>query len=397
MAFDPNANPFTPTGVPGNLTVGKLGYESVPFDLPFKARSGAPAQVGPDNIYEFMRQIWQPGYLEHEFAQNLLLWAFNAPVQDGWMNNLDVSHSARITFKKWMNPLNRFRRAELSYKDGVECPKQLDLDCVIPPAGPLDDFQQVDVDFKFEYSIRIDTCIKTRRLTGAETERNWAESVQAVTYGRAIDAWNRLAQQIIDSEAPLLKQAFVTRLGATNYVDAGTADFYETLCLVLTYMARVFGPRFKRDFLITIHPDLALDIMVNHSDLLAYNITGVRQDWIQVDQTAFGTFDILPTLPRLKDYTILIAPDDIAFENELPTGYAGTATTVSPWENEDGTKVRLLIASRRSYFTKTIQLLPMTMFPATVEHPVESLVEIWMGGDKLIYPEETFLVEFDRP
>ena len=38
-----------------------------------------------------------------------------------------------------------------------------------------------------------------------------------------------------------------------------------------------------------------------------------------------------------------------------------------------------------------------TIFPATVDNPVESMVEIWIGGDKLIYPEETFLVEFTRP
>jgi hypothetical protein len=34
------------------------------------------------------------------------------------------------------------------------------------------------------------------------------------------------------------------------------------------------------------------------------------------------------------------------------------------------------------------------IFPATVNNPVESMVEIWAGGDKLIYPEETFLVDF---
>ena len=92
-----------------------------------------------------MRQIWTPEILEHKFQQNLLISAFNAPVDDGWMNNLSRSHSARITFKKWMNPLERVRVAELSYIDGKECPKQLDLNCVIPPAGPLDEYETVDV------------------------------------------------------------------------------------------------------------------------------------------------------------------------------------------------------------------------------------------------------------
>ena len=64
-----------------------------------------------------------------------------------------------------MNPLLRVRVNELSYKSGVECPKVLDVDCVIPPAGPIDDYEQVDVDFNFEYSVRVDTCVKTRRLT----------------------------------------------------------------------------------------------------------------------------------------------------------------------------------------------------------------------------------------
>ena len=384
--------PYTPTGKPTNITTGKLGYETKAFDLAYTERSQAPAQVGPDGIYEFMRQIWTPEILEHKFAQNLLLSAFNAPVEDGWMDNLKVSHSARITFKKWMNPLQRVRVAELSYKEDKTCPKQLDIDCVIPPAGVLDEYEQVDVDFRFEYSIRVDTCVKTKKITLGEAEQNYAEDLQAVTYRRAIDAWNSLAEQIVDSQSPVLIPAFTTRLGTTNYLDAADADFYETASNVFNYMRRVFGPRFKSDFLITIHPDLALDIEVNHSELLSYDKTGIVQDWLNVDQSAFGTFDMLPSLPRWRGLNILIAPDDVAFHNGTPG-----AGNFSPWENEDGTKVRMIIASRRSFWTKTIQLMDKTIFPATVDNPVESMVEIWIGGDKLIYPEETFLVEFNRP
>lgn len=384
--------PYTPTGKPTNITTGKLGYETKAFDLAYTERSQAPAQVGPDGIYEFMRQIWTPEILEHKFAQNLLLSAFNAPVEDGWMDNLKVSHSARITFKKWMNPLQRVRVAELSYKEDKTCPKQLDIDCVIPPAGVLDEYEQVDVDFRFEYSIRVDTCVKTKKITLGEAEQNYAEDLQAVTYRRAIDAWNSLAEQIEASGTPILIPSFATKLGDSNYFDAGDADFYETASNVFNYMRRVFGPRFKSDFLITIHPDLALDIEVNHSELLSYDKTGIVQDWLNVDQSAFGTFDMLPSLPRWRGLNILIAPDDVAFHNGTPGN-----GNFSPWENEDGTKVRMIIASRRSFWTKTIQLMDKTIFPATVENPVESMVEIWIGGDKLIYPEETFLVEFNRP
>jgi hypothetical protein len=76
--------------------------------------------------------------------------------------------------------------------------------------------------------------------------------------------------------------------------------------------------------------------------------------------------------------------------------HAGTPNgeNFNPWEG-DGT-VRMIIASRRSFWTKTIQLMEKTRFMPTVDNPVESMVEIWMGGDKLIYPEETFLVDFTR-
>ena len=384
--------PYTPTGAPSHISVGKLGHETKAFDTPYKARSNSPAVVGPDGIYEYMRQIWLPNILEHKFQQNLLLWAFNAEIEDGWMNNLKVSHSARVTYKKWMNPLQRVRVSELSYKSGVACPKQLDLDCVIPPAGPLDDYEQVDVDFRFEYSIRADVCVKTEKLTLGEVESNYAEHLQGATYRRAIDAWNALADQIIESDSPILIPSFVTKLGATNYVDAGAADFYETASNVFNYMRRAFGPRFKNEFIVTIHPDLALDIEVNHSDLLSYDKTGIRADWLNVDQSAFGSFDMLPSLPRWRGLTIMIAPDDIAFHNGTPGG-----VNFSPWENAAGTKVRMIIASRRSFFTKTVQLMDKRLFPATVENPIESIVEIWIGGDKLLFPEETMLVEFNRP
>ena len=355
--------PYTPSGKPANITTGKLGYEQTPFDYAFTDRSAAPATVGPDGIYEFMRQIWTPEILEHKFQQNLLLSAFNAPV----------------------------RVAELKYKDGVECPKQLALDCTIPAGGPLDEYEQVDVDFRFEYSIRADVCVKTRRLTPGEVESNYAESLEGAAYRRALDAWNSLAEQIIESESPILIESMATRIGSqTNHLEAGAdADFYTTASNVFNYMRRAFGPRFKSDFLITIHPDLALEIEQDFSQALSYDTTGIRQEWINVDQSAFGSFDVLPSLPRWRGLTILIAPDDIAMHAGTPNG-----ENFNPWEG-DGT-VRMIIASRRSFWTKTIQLMEKTRFMPTVDNPVESMVEIWMGGDKLIYPEETFMVDFTR-
>lgn len=366
MAFTPDYKPFTPTA----------------------------QQVGPDGIYEFMRQIWTPEILEHKFAQNLLISAFTPEVETGWMDNLSVSHSARITYKKWMNPLKRVRVNTLKYKDDKSCPKQLDIDCVIPPAGPLDTYEQTDVDFKFEYSIRIDTCVKTRRLTLDETEKNWAEMVEAVTYRRAIDAWNALADEIIDTSTTTttLIPSMVSKVGADNYLDAAGADFYTTASNVFNYLGRVFGPRFRSEFLITIHPDLALDIEQNFSQALSYDTTGIKQEWINVDQSKFGSFDVLPSLPRWRNLTILIAPDDVSMHNDTPGG-----DNFNPWENIAGDKVRMIIASRRSFFTKTVQLMDKTIFQPTTQNPVESMVEIWIGGDKLLWPEETFLVEFDRP
>lgn len=390
--------PYTPTFVPSNITTGKLGYETTPLDTAFNgkpnAQTTADGVIGPNAIYELMRQVWTPEILEHKFQQNLLISVFNAPVDDGWMNNLSKSHSARITFKKWMNPLQRVRVAELKYIEGKECPKQLDLNCNIPAAGPLDEYETVDVDFRFEYSIRADLCVKNKKFYPGQIEEQYAEDLQGVTYRRALDAWNSLAQQIIASDSPVLIPSMVDKVGTTNHLvvpAASTDSFYTTASNVFNYLQRAFGPRFKSDFVITIHPDLALEIEQDFSQALSYDTTGIRQEWLNVDQSAFGTFDVLPSLPRWRGITVLIAPDDIAMHNGTPGGL-----NMNPWEGEvDGARsVRMIIASRRSFWTKTIQTMDKTIFPATVNNPVESMVEIWAGGDKLIYPEETFLVDF---
>ena len=61
--------PYTPTGLPTNINVGKLGHESTTLDVAYKQRSASPAVVGPDGIYEYMRQIWLPNILEHKLVQ----------------------------------------------------------------------------------------------------------------------------------------------------------------------------------------------------------------------------------------------------------------------------------------------------------------------------------------
>ena len=120
---------------------------------------------------------------------------------------------------------------EYSYIEGKECPKQLDLNCVIPPAGPLDESETVDVDFKFEYSIRADICVKNVRFYPGQVESNYAESLQAVAYRRALDAWASLANQIIDSESPVLIPSMVAKVGSTNHlvVDADATDSFYTV------------------------------------------------------------------------------------------------------------------------------------------------------------------------
>ena len=406
MSYTPFDPGYTPSFTPTKITTGKLGYESTALDASFTGKpygqTTADGIVGPNAIYELMRQVWTPEILEHKFAQNLLIWVFNAPVSDDWMNNLSKSHSARITFKKWMNPLQRVRVAELEYIDGKSCPKQLDLNCTIPAAGPLDEYETLDVDFKFEYSIRADLCVKNVKFYPGDVEAQYAEDLQAVSYRRALDAWNSLANQIIASEAPVLIPSMVDRVGSTNHLvvtSDSTDSFYTVASNVFNYLGRAFGPRWKNDFIITIHPDLALEIEQDFSQALSYDTTGLRQEWLNVDQSAFGTFDVLPSLPRWRGITVLIAPDDVAMHNGTPNG-----DNMSPWEGTytEGTgesaetynTVRMIIASRRSFWTKTIQVMDKRIFPATVSNPVESMVEIWAGGDKLIYPEETFLVDF---
>ena len=395
---------YTPGFVPTNLNTGKLGYESTPLDVAYTGRPNVQTEpngiVGPNAIYELMRQVWTPEILEHKFNQNLLIAAFNAPVDDSWMNNLAKNHSARITFKKWMNPLQRVRVAELSYIDGKECPKQLDLNCTIPGPGPLDEYETVDVDFKFEYSIRADVCVKNVRLYPGQVEEAYSESLNAVAYRRALDAWHSLIEQIAESESPVLIPSMVPKVGATNHlvVPADSVDsFYTVASNVFNYMRRAFGARFKSEFMITIHPDLALEIEQTFDTTLDYAKTGIRQEWLDIDQSTFGTscFETLPSLPRWRGITVLIAPDDIAMHNGTPNGanfnpWEGTATI----DGETYATNRMVIASRRCFWTKTIQVMDKRIFPATVDNPVESMVEIWAGGDKLIYPEETFLVDF---
>jgi hypothetical protein len=89
--------PYTPAGKPANLTTGKLGYEMTPFDSAYTARSSAPATVGPDGIYEFMRQIWKPEILEHKFSKTSCL-GIQRDGRRWWMNNLAVSLSERHHF-----------------------------------------------------------------------------------------------------------------------------------------------------------------------------------------------------------------------------------------------------------------------------------------------------------
>lgn len=343
------------------------------------------AQIGPDAKKEFMRMRYNDKVIEHKYNQEMLMNFFQPEVEESWMSDFAHTHSIRVTMENYLNPFDRPGVKKIRYKEGEECPKRLDLGCDEPPIGPVTTYTTFDVFFDKEYTIAASECIKTRKLTLNELAKEWQKDMDAKTFRRGVDAWNELAGQIAAAPVTTKLPGF-TKYFANNNLQGADTDPYTTLTKVFTYMDQLFQG-FSERFIITMHHTVAEKILLNSAKILAYDQTGIPQTWRREDITSLGSFKRLPQILGWSDFPILVAPTMLAF-------YHGNQN-YNPWESDDGSKARVIIASKRSFYTRTVPL--HDKFVRQKSTTVDIVYQTWLAADKLLIPEETFIIEFNNP
>lgn len=344
--------------------------------------------LSPDDHIPLMKMQYSAKILEDQFASfGGINWFAPEVKAMELTGDIAIGQSLRIRFKDYENPLKKVGVSDVVYKAGETCPPIMDATCEPGCISTAPSWRYCDVLFDKKYTIGASYCVETERLTYSDLDERFRDSVEANKEAQSIFAWNELVcQAIADPAATLIPTD--TACFPTHYIaDGGLASLngYKTLTDVIAYMKTVFG---RNDFAIFAHRYFETDILEAGSTLHNYSNTGIPTAWGNVDALVQGGWKPMPALPGgLWGQKIFIAPDSVNL-------YDGT-TNYNPFLNEDGTKYRVVIASKRSFFTGVTELMDMRRFPATCDNKNESIQETFLGYNKILFPNEVFVIEFD--
>jgi len=353
----------------------------------------ASQPLDPATHLPLMEMVYSNNILEEKFASAGALDFFTPEVEMiGDKKDLSISQSIRIRFKQYRNPFNNVAISAVTYNEDENCPPVMDSQCDPGCISSENKWRYEDVRFKNKFRIGVSWCVEEEKLLYQDAESRFNESVDDSKTVVSTVGWSELICQAIATPATRLIPNF--SLSATHYFDATTADPYDTMTLVIQYMQRVYGPRWASDFAILADPQFELDILDGQSNLHNFNNDGQVTPWGHMDTFVAGGFRAMTALPKgLWGKPVMIAPDVVDY---YPTEGALAGQNLNPFSNQAGTKYYVVIVSKRAFYHGAVPLMDKHYFPATCDNKNESIQQTWISFYKLLFPNEVFVVAFNR-
>lgn len=346
--------------------------------------------LDPATHLPLMEMVYSNNVLEEKFQTAGALNFFQPEVDDRWKNELAIHQSIRVRFKDYRNPFNNVGVSEITYDEAQTCPPVMDDQCDPGCVSSENSWRYEDVLFKNKFRVGVSWCVESEKLLYQDAESRFNESVEDGRKVQAAVGWSELICQAIATPATTLLPRFAA-IFPTHYYDAGTADPYDTMTLVMNYMQRVYGARWSSEFMILADPGFELEILSRQSNIHNYDSTGIETTNGNVGTFVAGGFRPMAALPRLWGKPVMIAPDVVDY---YPASGDLSGDNLNPFQNSDGTKYYVVIVSKRAFFQGAVTLMDKKYFPATCNNKNDAIQQTWLSFYKILFPKEIFVVAF---
>lgn len=339
-------------------------------------------------------------YAEMRYNPNVLKDNYKPFAGLDWFRNPDVSvevmgidprsQSIVLTYEKWENPFDNVDYQDITNKYTGDCPPFLSLDC----GGCLStvpDIERVPVKYDSQYKIGASWCPELKSMTISDLETQFNKRMNDFKTVSAVIAWNKLICEAIANPAKTIGREGESF--SEHYIEAGDArvEGVDTLTDVITYFDAYFNGEYR------IFADRAFEkdiVASGMSTIHTYDKTGIPSAAPQDDELIQGGWKPMPAVPEgLWGHQIYIAPD---FKG-LYTGAAANPAGVNkhPFLSPDGTRYYVLFATQRSFFTGVMPVGEGHYYPVCNDG-YESISKRWLSFNKILFPEEVFVVSFKR-
>ncbi len=352
------------------------------FDLSVQEQPFNPA------THQVLMQMKYGPVLEDKLCMINGLDYFQAEVDPSWLtSNMKLSHEGVIYFKKRIDPFQRVDMRDVTYDETNTCPARMDTDCSVGCKETADEWTPCTIRFDKEYVVSNQWCVTSKSLMYGDVEEQYKKNIEASQIVRGVYAWNKLICDAIAEPATTVNPIDAACF-PTHYIpNAGDAQLMAVplMTRVIAYMQSMFC---NNDWQIFAHRFFELDLLAQSSLIHQYSNNGIPTSSIIEDTLVQGGFRPMTAIPGLWGNKVYIA-DDSAY-------YYSNGQNYHPFLNDDGTKYYVVLVSRGAFYTGVWEQTPGSVhFSATCDNPYEGYKNIFLDFNKIIRPEEVFVIEFD--
>ena len=339
------------------------------------------------NFRTLLETKYNDKILQCKFAEVVTMKGYFNTGVTNLFSNLKESREIIIKFEKYRSVFDRVSKFDVNETAGQTCPHDIDLPCTTNCSTTKPEYTVCNVLPDGGFSVGVSECIRTKKLSMFDAEKELAENINAAGTVIEVDAWNRLVCEVVENPVPMPHPG-LTCLEDT-YHDFAGAPVYQSLMNAIHDLKRAYGGKIT----LFAHPLLELLLLGPGSDLHQYNSSGIPTAWGNED--IFSSFDYkkMPAIPQLWGADLIIVND-----SPYLYGVNGAGTNISPFLNADGTKFYVVFAAPDAYYYDSMALQDAPMyFGPQCDDTTQSWVKEWLTYHKILCPEKVVVMAFDVP
>lgn len=348
--------------------------------------------LSPAQATNYMEMMYNPNILKDNYKPYAGLEWFSNPDVSVEMMGIDPrSQSVVLTYEKYENPFDNVEYKDVSSLYTGTCPPKLNLGCG-GCMSTVSEPERVEVRYDAQMRVGVSWCPELKSLTIGDLDSQMQKRLRDFQIVSGVMAWNALICEATTNPANTIGQE--AEIFPKHFIEDGgdaRVDGIDLITAVTSYFDAYFGENYR----IFAERNFEKDIVASGSSTLhQFDKTGIPSAAPQDDVLVQGGWRPIRALPEgLWGHQIYIAPDFISFYQGA--GAKPASVNTNPFLNADGTKYYVLFATQRSFYTGVVFVGDGHYYPVCSDG-IESISKRWLSFNKILFPEEVFVIAFTR-
>ncbi len=374
--------------------------------------TGLDVKISPEMMQPILREIWQDRIVDQpRFADELDISPLDGSMYldiSTLMNNLQWGQEVNVPIRNRVDISQLTKKTDIStYTPVGACHSQIVIPCTFDCLSSAPTFTSAKFKFSDMYQIGVQWCmIQEPFMATGEYMRRVEESVRGYKLVLGISLWNDLMCQAIANPSNTLN---------AKYAECVPTHLWEVPCCtpdpttgvlgvtnivpIMNFVTNYLNSTLPGDWEIFSSTDFKNDWQAYFTSQKLSSVVPRTDEFLAtmhqaLPETMAGFVDYTATTPYINKPVHMIK--DIPYFYSLSTGDTPALQSLNPFVSADGANYYVLFMRRGAFAHYERLIWSHEYQPSVCGETTQSWQQIYIGGSKLLFSEDVFVIELCR-